>query len=127
MRRAAALTLGLLSGCPRSAAPTAPFTPVETDNWAAWLNLEPGGPPVLHVTGEVQLPSPGYEASLAVASAGPPLELAVRIVAKPGSWPQVITPVELRYTDEDTSYDFPRVIVLEPDGDRIELEVVEAE
>jgi hypothetical protein len=127
LRAAAALAFGLLAGCPRPATPTAPFTPVQSGDWMAWLNLEPDGPPILYVTGEIQLPSPGYQVSLEVASSGPPLELALRIVARPGNWPQVITKVKVRYTDEDTSYDGPRVIVREADGDRIELEVEEAE
>jgi hypothetical protein len=104
--------------------------PIETSGWFAWANLMPGSQRSFHVIGTVLLPTPGYEAKLEVASPqgiNPrDLILDLHLVKKPGIWPQHVTPVLVRY--DRTPYDggYQTVLVREPDGDVVQLDVEEA-
>lgn len=105
-------------------------TTVTTSDWYAWVNKMPPGPASFHVTGTVNLPTPGYDAKLVVASPQGfnPKELILDLVItpKPGVWPQVITPVSVRYDVKDYSGNYTSVLIREPDGDANQTPVEEA-
>ncbi|WP_428027968.1 hypothetical protein [Altererythrobacter sp.] len=90
---------------------------LESRNWHAWIDRMPGpgSKPTLNITGEVDLPTPGYSVSL---TAGPadramPPGLRFRLEAKSpdGMVPQVVTPTEVRYR-EVTPYPRIREIII---------------
>jgi hypothetical protein len=99
---------------------------VDTTDWYAWMNRMPGGPGSFHVNGVVHLPTPGYEAHLerAAPQGINPRELIldVKVTPRPGVWPQVITPASLRF-DEESAIDYDGVLIREPDGDAVHLDV----
>ena len=100
---------------------------VDTSDWYAWLNQMPPGPASFHVTGVVQLPTPGYDARLVPASPQGinPVELILNleVTPRPGIWPQVVTPVSVRYDESKASVAYQGVLVREPDGDTVHMEV----
>lgn len=102
---------------------------VDTSDWYAWVNRMPPGPASFHVTGTVHLPSPGYDASLhAAAPQGinpADLILDLRITRRPGVWPQVVTAASVRYDVTDYGGPYQSVLVREPDGDAVQLQVEE--
>jgi hypothetical protein len=101
--------------------------PIDTSDWYAWLNKMPPGPASFHVTGVVQLPTPGYEARLVPASPQginpKELILDLKVTPLPGIWPQVFTPVSVRYDQSPAGVDYTGVLVREPDGDAVHLDV----
>jgi hypothetical protein len=107
--------------------PTKDPVSVDTTDWYAWLNKMPGGPVSFHVSGVVHLPTPGYEATLVPASPQginpKELILDLKVTPRPGLWPQVITPVSLRHDEGTSSIEYTGVLVREPDGDAVHLEV----
>lgn len=104
---------------------------VDTSDWYAWLNKMPPGPPSFHVTGVVSLPSPGYEARLVPASpqgiTAAELILELQVTPRPGIWPQVITPVSVRYDHAPGHVPYQTVLVREPDGDAVQIDVDEVQ
>jgi hypothetical protein len=100
---------------------------VDTTDWYAWTNQMPGAAGSFHVSGVVHLPSPGYAAELvrAVPQGINPRELIldVKVTPRPGIWPQVITPVSLRFDEEATTVAYDGVLIREPDGDAVHLDV----
>lgn len=102
---------------------------LDTSEWFAWVNRMPPGPASFHVTGTVTLPSPGYEARLEYASpqginpAG--LILDLRVAKRPGSWPQMVTNVTVRYDVANYQGRYDSVLIRLPDGEAIQLEVEE--
>lgn len=107
--------------CPRDP------VPVDTSDWYAWLNRMPPGPASFHVTGVVYLPTPGYDARLVLASPQginpEELILQLEVMPRPGVWPQVITPVSVRYDQSPAGVLYKGVLVREPDGDNWQLDV----
>ncbi len=103
--------------------------PLDTSDWYAWVSRMPPGPASFHVTGTVTLPSPGYEARLEYASPQGinPAELILdlRITARPGRWPQVVTNVAVRYDVPDYAAAYEGVLIRLPNGEAIHLEVEE--
>ncbi len=83
--------------------------------WSAWIDLEPGGDPRLYVQGEVELGTPGYEVTLArmVPQGFNPaiLMLDLKIAAKGGMWPQVVTWHEAAYDEPAEQSQFTEVTV----------------
>jgi hypothetical protein len=104
---------------------------VDTSGWYAWLNRMPPGPPSLHVTGVVSLPTPGYDARLVAASpqGTSPVDLILdlQVTPRPGVWPQVITPVSVRYDQVPAGAMYRSVLVREPDGDAVQIDVDEVQ
>jgi hypothetical protein len=104
-----------------------PTISVDTSDWYAWVNAFPPGPSSFHVTGIVYAPTPGYTASLEVAvpqGINPrDLILDLHLRALPGIWPQVITPISVRYDLADYSGNYESVLVREPDGDAVQIPV----
>ena len=99
---------------------------VDTSDWYAWLDKMPIGPTSLHVQGTVQLPTPGFEVRL--VSASPQginprqLILDLLVTELPGVWPQIVTSVSVRY-DQSQSIDYETVLIREPDGDTVLIDV----
>jgi hypothetical protein len=104
-----------------------PTISVDTSDWYAWVNAMPPGPHSFHVTGVVYAPTPGYEASLTPASPqgiNPrDLILDLNLRPLPGIWPQVVTPISVRYDIADYSGNYDSVLVREPDGDAVQIPV----
>jgi hypothetical protein len=119
----ASIPVGPTHECPKD-----PVT-VDTADWYAWLNRMPPGPASFHVTGVVYLPTPGYEARLVPAapqgSNPADLILDLRVTPRPGIWPQVITPVSVRYDQSPAGVMYQSVLVREPDGDAVQIDVEE--
>lgn len=103
--------------------------PVDTADWYAWVNRMPPGPASFHVTGTVVLPSPGYEVALRVAAPQginpSQLLLSLEVKAKPGFWPQVITTQTVRFELPSYTGTYQSVLVREPDGDNVHLDIDE--
>lgn len=99
---------------------------VDTSDWYAWLNKQPPGPASFHVHGTVQLPTPGYDVRLVPASPqgiNPrQLILDLQVTARPGIWPHIVTSVSVRY-DHAQAIDYDTVIIREPDGDTVGVDV----
>jgi hypothetical protein len=102
---------------------------VDTGDWYAWLNKLPPGPASLHVSGVVYLPTPGYDVCLVphVPQGINPVELILDLQVTPrtGFWPQVVTPVNVRYDQRPALVDYKGVLVREPDGDLVHFDVEE--
>jgi hypothetical protein len=103
--------------------------PLDTSDWFAWVSRMPPGPASFHVTGTVMLPSPGYDARLEMASpqgVNPAdLILDLRITARPGFWPQVVTSATVRYDVSDYQGRYQTVLIRLPNGEGIQLQVEE--
>jgi len=100
---------------------------VDTTGWYSWLNRMPGALPSFHVSGVVHLPTPGYEARLVKAAPQGinPRELILdlKITPLPGTWPQVVTSTSVRYDEGSPAIEYTGVLVREPDGDAVHLDV----
>jgi hypothetical protein len=118
---------------PPSRRPPPPATKgpaITSADWYAWVNLMPPGPASFHVTGAVTLPHPGYDAKLVAASPQGinPKELILDLVitTKPGTWPQVVTSVSVRFDKPSYTAAYEGVLIREPDGDSLHITVEEA-
>jgi hypothetical protein len=104
-----------------------PSVGVETSDWYAWVNAMPPGPHSFHVTGVVYAPTPGHEASLTMASPQGinPRDLILDLQLKTlsGMWPEVVTPISVRYDIPDYSGNYESVLIREPDGDAVQIPV----
>lgn len=81
-----------------------PCKGAQTQGWFAWADEMPPGPPALHMVGEVEVPNPGVVALLVPDDRpGIPetLALALRLVQRPGAWPEVVTWTSVRYDRHD--------------------------
>ena len=82
----------------------------------AIANLQPPGPAHFYVVATVQVPSPGYTASLkkAVPQGINPAILLLNVVTKRklGIWPPVVTDVDARYDDRNYKGKYKQVTVL---------------
>jgi hypothetical protein len=112
---------------PAHECPTKDPVTVDTTDWYAWTSRMPPGPASFHVAGVVHLPSPGYEARLerATPQGINPRELILdlKVTPRPGIWPQVITQASLRLDEESPSIEYDGVLIREPDGDSVHLDV----
>jgi hypothetical protein len=79
-------------------------------------NRQPLGPPSFYVIATVQVPSPGYTATLkkAVPQGINPAILILKVATKkkPGLWPAVITNVDARFDIKNYKGKFKQVTVL---------------
>ena len=89
---------------------------LDSRDWAAWIDAEPstdGSKPQLIITGEVDLPTPGYSAAWIEGPADramPPGQRFDLVLTPPdGMVAQVISTEEVRY-QADAAYDAYRVI-----------------
>lgn len=124
MLGSASIPVTSVQQCPQSG------LPLDSTDWAAWVNRMPPGPASFHVTGTVVLPTPGYSVELVAASpqgSNPAdLILDLRITERPGVWPQVITPMTVRYDVTDYKGNYQSVLVRQPNGESIQIPVEEA-
>jgi hypothetical protein len=81
------------------------------------------------VTGTVVLPTPGYDVQLVPASPQGinPRDfiMDLKITARPGVWPQVVTSMSVRYDVPKYQGQYESVLVRLPNGEAIQLEVEE--
>ncbi|WP_338446028.1 hypothetical protein V5F89_12855 [Pelagerythrobacter marensis] len=101
------LSAGILAGCaPVGETPPRPATdcPVsDSRNWHAWVDRMPGpgSKATLNISGEVDLPTPGYSVSLRAGPADrampPGQRFALEATPPDGMVAQVVTPTEVRY------------------------------
>jgi hypothetical protein len=98
-----------------------------TSDWHASLHKTASGPASFHVSGIVQLPTPGHEARFvkAVPQGFNPRELILelQVTPRPGVWPQVMTPASLRYDEDAAAVEYTGVLVRKPDGDAVHFAV----
>lgn len=110
--------------CPRKD----PVT-VDTAEWYAWLNKMPPGPATFHISGLVYLPTPGYDVRLVPAAPQginpKDLILDLEVTPRTGFWPQVVSPVTVRYDQRPAGVEYTSVLVREPDGDAVQIDVEE--
>ncbi len=97
--------------------PSADCAVIESGNWQAWVDKMPGpdAKPTLHVTGEVVLPTPGYEITWTMGALDrrqPPAQrLKVSTTPPDGMVAQVITTVAVSYAVESPITEYRAVIV----------------
>ncbi len=90
---------------------------LDSRNWQAWVNAMPGpdAQPTLHVTGEVDLPTPGYtiEWQLGALDRMQPPGQRLTLSATPpdGMVTQVVTTVEVAFAHESAITNYREVIV----------------
>ncbi len=91
---------------------------IESRNWSAWVNAMPGPDAklTLHVTGDVDLPTPGYEISwregMADRSATPVQRLMLTLTPPDGMVTQVITTTPVSYEGPALTKTYGGVIVM---------------
>jgi hypothetical protein len=91
---------------------------IEGRNWAAWVNAMPGpdSQMTLHVTGEIDLPTPGYEISwsegMADRSMTPVQRLMLTVTPPDGMVAQVITTESVHYEGPALVKTYGGVIVM---------------
>jgi len=114
---------------PRRECPRKDPVTVDTAEWYAWLNKMPPGPPSFHITGLVYLPTPGYDVRLVRAAPQginpKDLILDLEVTPRTGFWPQVVSPVTVRYDERPAGVEYTSVLVREPDGDAVQVKVEE--
>jgi len=126
------LALLLLAACaapvaepPRPALPRpAGCAAIESRDWTAWINRMPGpgARPALHVSGEIDLPTPGFAVTLregpADRSAVPTQQLILDLAAPNAMVAQVITTQTVRYEGRAIAERY-RAIVITCAGQRL--------
>ena len=90
---------------------------LDSRNWQAWVNAMPGpdAQPTLHVTGDVDLPTPGYTIEWRLGALDrmqPPGQRLVLSTTPPdGIVTQVVTTVGVAFAGETTITEYREVIV----------------
>lgn len=101
----------------------------DSRNWGAWLDVMPGpnATPKLHITGEVDLPTPGYTAQWTAGPAdraNPPAQhFDLSFTPPDGMVTQVITPMAVKY-EGDAAYASYRAIIVSC-GDEVLAEITD--
>ncbi|WP_375200992.1 hypothetical protein [Hyphococcus sp.] len=91
---------------------------IEARNWSAWVNAMPGpdAKPMLHVAGDVDLPTPGYDIAwqegMADRSATPVQRLMLTLTPPDGMAAQVVTTESVKYEGPALTKTYGGVIVL---------------
>ena len=102
-----------------------PCEGVATRDWYAWNNKMPPKPDDFHIVGEVDVPNPGVDAELVprVPQGTNPdiLMLNLVLTQRPGIWPRVITPKQVRYDRVLVNSDYTEVHIF--CGDEVIAEV----
>jgi hypothetical protein len=102
---------------PEPGRPVAQCPVIESRGWTAWIDAMPGPDAVrtLHISGEVDLPTPGYTVELVPGPAdrmmppGQRFSLVAR--ASPGMAAQVVTPTPVKYAGK-AAYPAYREIII---------------
>ncbi len=91
---------------------------IDSRNWQAWVDAMPGpnATPTLHVTGEVDLPTPGYQITWRLGALDrmqpPGQRLIMETTPADGMVAQVITTVGVSYAGESAITDYREAIVV---------------
>ncbi|MBK8255965.1 MAG: hypothetical protein IPK82_25275 [Polyangiaceae bacterium] len=87
----------------------------------------PPGPARFHVTGTVLVPHPGFDVKLVKAEPQGfnPAELILDLVVeeKYGVWPQVVTPLNVRFDEAPLAHEYTGVLIRIPGSDAVHIEV----
>lgn len=102
--------------CPREESPV-----IDTDNWAAWSDVQPPNPePNLQVKGEVVLPTPAWEAELTDPERrGDELHLQVDTDSRDGVVIQVVTTRTVEWATQDRQFAGVDNVVVHVDEDNV--------
>lgn len=98
--------------------PSASCPVIESRAWAAWVNAMPGpgATKQLIATGEIVLPTPGYEATLTAGaadrSATPVQQLILELTPPSGPVAQVLTTQNVRYQGPAISMQYRAVRIM---------------
>ncbi len=88
----------------------------DEDDWAAWVDRMPPGPPALHVTGKVALPHRGFQITLTPSEPqgiNPAiLMLDLEVAERPGIHAQAVATREVRYDIPDYDGRYEQVSIL---------------
>ena len=90
---------------------------IESRGWTAWINAMPGPEAVrtLHISGEVDLPTPGYTVELVPGPADrmmpPGQRFSLVATASSGMAEQVVTPTPARYQGKATYPAYREIII----------------
>lgn len=90
---------------------------IESRGWTAWINAMPGPDAVrtLHISGEVDLPTPGYTVELVPGPADrmmpPGQRFSLVAKASPGMAAQVVTPTPVKYAGKATYPAYREIII----------------
>lgn len=99
---------------------------MSSNEWAAWINMMPPGPPTLHVTGVLNVESESDGASIVFAGLSkrnPPILLLdvipknIFIPREPGD-----KKIRLHYTQQAIDGQFHSVVVRLPDGTAVTID-----
>ena len=90
----------------------------ESRDWQAWINAMPGpgaDRPTLYITGEVDMPTPGWSVELVEGPADraqpPGLRFRLETERPDGIVTQVITPTEVRYAGQTPYHEIREIII----------------
>jgi len=123
MRITTALPVTLAASLALSACATVPddgsaSCPTVSRDWQAWINAMPGpdAQRTLHITGSVDMPTPGYSLELVGGPADrmqpPGLRFRLKVERPDGMTTQVITPTEVRYAATTPYSEIRQIIVV---------------
>ena len=113
----AAGAIAMAQAGPTGSGGGAPCPVVESRDWSAWIDAEPGpgAEPRLIVTGEIDLPSPGYRSQWSIGIADrrlPPAQhLNLALTPPQGIVAQVITTEKLRFEAKAAYPEYRAIIV----------------
>lgn len=100
---------------------------LESTNWMAWLDMQPGSEPSLNVSGQVVLPTPGYGITAQVGPLDRRLPPAQRVVlefaAPDGMVAQVLTTEDVQVSFPALAASYRAVIIV--CGDETLAEITE--
>jgi hypothetical protein len=102
---------------PEPGRPVAQCPVIDSRGWTAWIDAMPGPDAVrtLHISGEVDLPTPGFTVELVPGPAdrtmppGQRFSLVAR--ASPGMVAQVVTPTPVKYAGKATYPAYREIII----------------
>lgn len=98
-----------------NAAPVAECPVLDSRDWSAWVDAEPGTAPTLHIRGEADMPTPGYAYVWRVGAADrmmpPGQHIHIDFAAPEGVVAQVVTPTQIVYEGEATYPQYRQIIV----------------
>jgi hypothetical protein len=102
---------------------------VLTCDWYAWVNRMTPGAVALHVTCTVLAPHAGFDVhfrrTAPQATSPGDLLLDLQVDERPGSWPQVVTPIHARFEEPSVGAVYTGVLARIPGQNAVHVEVDE--
>ncbi|WP_372520162.1 hypothetical protein [Alteriqipengyuania sp.] len=114
---AASLALTACTTYPEEEEPETASCGYDSRNWQATIDRMPGpgAQPMLHITGEVDMPTPGYTVRLVAGPADrmmpPGLHFRFESERPDGIVPQVIAPTKVEYREQTPYSEIRRIII----------------